>query len=158
MSETKYCPRHSDTETNLRCGKCEELICPRCMVQTPVGARCPECARVRRLPTFEVSRPLLARAIAVGLVLGLVGGLFVGYLTWLLGGFLGLFAVVGLGYVIGELLSLAVNQKRGRALKYVAAGAVIVALSVMSVFTSVMFTPFGLLGAFVSVYVAVNRF
>ena len=100
----------------------------------------------------------MARAIAVGLALGLVGGAFVGYLTWLLGGFLGLFGIVGLGYVIGEVISLVVNQKRGRELKYVAAGSVIVALTVMSVFTPIIYSLLGLLAAFVSVYVAVNRF
>ena len=155
MSEMKYCPRHPKTETNLRCGRCEELICPRCMVHTPVGARCRDCAQIRRLPTFQVSKGLMARAIAVGLVLGVVGGIVVGFLTWLLG-FLGLFALVGLGYLIGEGVSFAVNRKRGRELKYVAAGAVIVALIIN--YPWVLNSLPGLLAGFVAVYVAVKRF
>ena len=157
MSETKYCPRHPNTETNLRCGRCEELICPRCMVHTPVGARCRDCAQVRRLPTFQVSKGLMARAIAVGLALGVVGGIVVGFLI-LLGGFLGLFALVGLGYLVGEGVSVAVNRKRGRELKYIVVGALIVALTIISWFSLVLFTIPGLLAGFVAVYVAVNRF
>jgi hypothetical protein len=51
------CAAHPKTETYLRCGKCEKPICPRCMIQTPVGARCRQCAGLRRLPMFDV-RPL----------------------------------------------------------------------------------------------------
>ncbi|MDA0256830.1 MAG: rhomboid family intramembrane serine protease, partial [Chloroflexi bacterium] len=36
------CERHPETETELRCQRCDTPICPRCMVQTPVGFRCPD--------------------------------------------------------------------------------------------------------------------
>lgn len=39
-----YCARHPKTETLLRCGRCGTPICPRCMVQSGVGIRCPDCA------------------------------------------------------------------------------------------------------------------
>ncbi len=42
--EAVYCARHSKTETLLRCGRCSTPICPRCMVQSGVGIRCPDCA------------------------------------------------------------------------------------------------------------------
>ena len=63
------CALHPDVETNLRCGKCEKPICPRCMVQTPVGARCKECARLYKLPTYTVSKKYYLRAAftAVGM-------------------------------------------------------------------------------------------
>ena len=50
-----FCPRDPDTETNLRCGRCNELICPNCLVQSDVGSRCPDCARVRTPPMFHAS-------------------------------------------------------------------------------------------------------
>ena len=50
------CAAHPDTETGLSCGRCDTPICPRCLVETPVGARCRKCANVRRLPTYSVSR------------------------------------------------------------------------------------------------------
>ena len=41
------CYRHPGRETNVRCSSCERPICPDCMTVTPVGMRCPECARQR---------------------------------------------------------------------------------------------------------------
>jgi membrane associated rhomboid family serine protease len=39
------CYRHPGRETNVACSNCERPICPDCMTPTPVGMRCPECAR-----------------------------------------------------------------------------------------------------------------
>ena len=63
MTQTNYCLRHPKTETNLRCGKCEKYICPECMVQTPVGFRCPDCGKARRVPTYDVTPLFLTRGI-----------------------------------------------------------------------------------------------
>ena len=41
------CYRHPKRETGVRCSNCERPICPDCMTSTPVGMRCPECARQR---------------------------------------------------------------------------------------------------------------
>jgi membrane associated rhomboid family serine protease len=41
------CYRHPGRETGVRCSNCERPICPDCMTSTPVGMRCPECARQR---------------------------------------------------------------------------------------------------------------
>jgi membrane associated rhomboid family serine protease len=41
------CYRHSDRETGVSCSNCGRPICPDCMTTTPVGMRCPECARQR---------------------------------------------------------------------------------------------------------------
>jgi membrane associated rhomboid family serine protease len=49
------CYRHPGRETNVACSSCARPICPDCMTSTPVGMRCPECARdrtqVRRVTT-----------------------------------------------------------------------------------------------------------
>jgi len=45
MAETCY--RHPDRETGVACSSCGRPICPDCMTPTPVGMRCPECARQR---------------------------------------------------------------------------------------------------------------
>ena len=127
------CANHPDVETNLKCGKCGKPICPRCLVQTPVGARCAECSRLQKLPTFNVTRDyyLRAAAVAVGMAfacgaawwaLRVVG---VPYFNFLLS--------AGFGYAISEVLSRVVNRKRGRWLAVIAG--VGVALSfVISVF------------------------
>lgn len=41
------CYRHPGRETNVGCSNCGRPICPDCMTSTPVGMRCPECARQR---------------------------------------------------------------------------------------------------------------
>jgi membrane associated rhomboid family serine protease len=50
------CYRHPNRETNVRCSNCERPICPDCMTVTPVGMRCPECARQRTRVTQGVPR------------------------------------------------------------------------------------------------------
>ncbi len=41
------CYRHPDRETAVSCSNCGKPICPDCMTSTPVGMRCPDCARQR---------------------------------------------------------------------------------------------------------------
>ncbi len=39
------CYRHPGRETGVSCSNCGRPICPDCMTSSPVGMRCPECAR-----------------------------------------------------------------------------------------------------------------
>jgi membrane associated rhomboid family serine protease len=39
------CYRHPGRETGVSCSNCGNPICPDCMTPTPVGMRCPDCAR-----------------------------------------------------------------------------------------------------------------
>jgi membrane associated rhomboid family serine protease len=41
------CYRHPSRETGVSCSSCGRPICPDCMTPTPVGMRCPECAKQR---------------------------------------------------------------------------------------------------------------
>jgi membrane associated rhomboid family serine protease len=41
------CYRHPSRETGVACSSCGRPICPDCMTTTPVGMRCPECAKQR---------------------------------------------------------------------------------------------------------------
>lgn len=41
------CYRHPSRETGVSCANCGRPICPDCMTTTPVGMRCPECAKQR---------------------------------------------------------------------------------------------------------------
>ncbi len=124
MAETEpsYCARHPRVETRLACSKCETLICPQCLVQTLVGARCPDCAQVRGLPTFELDVATYARAVGAGVVLAGVTGVVWGLIFFDLFRlpFLPWVAAIGIGYLIGEGISTSVNRKRGRYLQYIA--------------------------------------
>ena len=125
-AQATHCARHPDTTTRLLCGKCEAPVCPQCMVHSPVGVRCPQCANVRTLPTFEVTAPYMARAVAGRHHRRAQSG---EYLRPCSGRpcstglpFLDTIAIVGLGFVVGEIVSLSVNRKRGSTLKLIAAG------------------------------------
>src|ERR671934_474471 len=72
--EALRCAAHPQVETYLRCGRCETPICPRCLIQTPVGARCRSCARLRRLPIYDVGPRFLLRGAAGGLIAAIAGG------------------------------------------------------------------------------------
>jgi membrane associated rhomboid family serine protease len=39
------CYRHPGRETGVACSNCGRSICPDCMTSSPVGMRCPDCAR-----------------------------------------------------------------------------------------------------------------
>lgn len=62
------CYRHSNRETGVSCSSCGRPICPDCMTPTPVGMRCPECARERtRVRTLRSARtgPTVTQALIV---------------------------------------------------------------------------------------------
>lgn len=130
MNETGpvRCARHPDVETNLRCGKCGTPICPRCMIQTPVGARCPDCAKLTKIPTYQVTTDYYLRAsgaaLGTALVIGVVWGIIQNYLRgffFILGFILG----YGLGIAMSEAISRSVNRKRGIGLAIIGAVGVI---------------------------------
>jgi hypothetical protein len=113
-SGTLRCARHPNTETVLRCGRCETPICPRCLVPTPVGARCPNCAQVKRFSTL-LKPAELARAFGFGLIVSAVGTVVLTFIP-----LLGLFGYAALGFGVGEAVSVGANRKRVRELAPIA--------------------------------------
>lgn len=112
MSE---CTFHRSVETSVRCVECERPICPKDFVPTPVGYKCPDCARplpsARR--TVKPRQLLLAALAAVGV--GVVGGLVLGLLglySWLL--------TLALGVLAGEMARRASGGHRQRSVALVA--------------------------------------
>jgi len=84
-----------------------------------------------------VSASFLARGIGAGIALGLVSGVVISfainvipiafpaqYPLWA--------ALIGMGYVIGEGISISVNRKRGKKLKFVASISTLIAVSIIS--------------------------
>ena len=123
-----FCAAHPNVETGLRCSKCEKPICPRCLVQTPVGARCRECARLRRLPTFDVPPKLFLRAVAGGVGAAFAVGIVWGLLP--MAGFFSFVLAAIAGYVIGQVVSRAANRRRNVWLKVLAVACVLLAFVV----------------------------
>jgi hypothetical protein len=124
------CATHPDVETELSCSRCGKAICPRCMVQTPVGARCRECANVRRIPTYNVSTDLMLRAVGAAVGAGVAIGVawaFFNLVTYFL---YGAIAGLAIGYAIGEIVALSTNRRAGPPLQAIAVGGVALAFAV----------------------------
>lgn len=150
-----FCPRDPDTETNLRCGRCNELICPNCLVQSDVGSRCPDCARVRTPPMFHASGGELGKAAAAGFGTSIVVSFVAGFILNVVGvSFGGVVAVGGAGWLIGEVVYRASGYKRSRALQMVAGLATLLSYLIIT-----LFAPSGaaIIGLIIGTYYAIQR-
>lgn len=115
--ESLRCVNHPDRETYLRCGKCDDPICPKCTVPTPVGSRCRRCAQLRRLPQYEVTPRLAAPALLAGLAVSAVAWYLLSFIP-----FFRIFASVFVGLAVGEAVARAARRRVHTVL---AAGAVV---------------------------------
>ena len=126
MHDTLYCPRDPEMETSLRCGRCGSLICPTCLVQSPVGSRCPSCAAIGRSPMQDTSRGQVVKAIIVGLVVAAIGGPALVGLLLLVdrfprgSAFGALVGFVAIGYLAGEAVRRVVGYKLDKRFQYIA--------------------------------------
>jgi hypothetical protein len=133
----RRCVKHPQTETFIRCSKCDAPVCAECMVTGPVGIRCPGCARGKRTVLFQ-PKPLgalraggfaLAVALGLGWVIRLVP--FIG--------------AAGIGYLIGEVVLRAGGRKRGRLIESIAGGTAALAVLLYTVPWLMIFT-LGIIG------------
>jgi hypothetical protein len=123
------CARHPGRETALRCGKCGVPICTRCVVQTPVGGRCPTCANLRRLPQFDVGLALMSRAVAGGLAASLLGWYLLSYVTYLR-----YFLSILVGAAVGESMSRLARRRTSTILEVAAVAVIAVGLFAVELF------------------------
>jgi len=97
------------------------------MVQTPVGAKCPDCAKLHKLPTYRVSTRYYLMAGGAALGMAIICGAAWGAIEWVIPFFsLNLLLAPGAGFAIGEVVSLSVNHKRGTGLATVGGFALVV--------------------------------
>jgi hypothetical protein len=154
------CARHPKVETRLACGRCETPICPKCMVMTDVGARCPDCAPARKLPQFELGPVMFLRALGASLGAGLALGIAWGVLLPGVSFFM-IFLAIGLGYGIAEAISLATNRRSGTTLQVISVIGVFVAYFAHNLAAGdtliVTNDIYGLLAVLVASITAVNR-
>ena len=136
------------------------------MVYTPVGIKCPECARQPRSALVRLKPDRAARAVAAAFF----GGLAMGLGILILQGF-GLFFALILGWLIGigmgELVLATSGRFRGHTTGYIAVGGALWAYlfpyalyygaDVGEVADSLSRAPFVVLGAGIAVYFAWQR-
>ena len=72
--------------------------------------------------------------------------------------FLDTIAIVGLGFVVGEVVSLSVNRKRGSTLKLIAAGGTVLAYVLIASLGGPYLNLFHLVAGGIGIYSAVSRF
>ena len=108
-----YCDKHPLVETNLGCSKCGNLICPDCLVYTPVGARCLDCALIPEITIFNQSSRISIKYIVSGtlfsLFLGLIWAMI--FVPVLSIPFVPLILPIGIAYLISELLLKLSNHR-----------------------------------------------
>ncbi|MBI5232371.1 MAG: hypothetical protein HY876_09440 [Coriobacteriales bacterium] len=100
------CSFHPNVETELTCGECGRAICPKEMVATPVGYKCPVCARPPRGTRVQLKPKQLAGALGFAAAAGVVGGVLLGAFGF---GFFGLI----LGFMWGGLTAEAAHRGSG---------------------------------------------
>jgi len=127
------------------------------MVQTLVGPRCPNCANLKRLPTYEISPRQYVIAVGVGVGVAAAAG-FVWALIWnaIHFLFLSLLIAAGIGYAIGEVISLSTNRKRGPGLQAIAGISVVVSFAVYYLFVP-WFSFYTIIGLALGILVAIAR-
>ena len=164
------CSRHKDVSSSLLCSRCGDRICPKCMTVSPVGYRCPDCSKLIKIPTYDLSKKLLVKVLVIAIFCGLlIGGvLFVfalalrastlpAYLNYYL--FMASIAISG--FFIGETVSLTSNRRRGRTLKYISSIGVLTSIGFLlatNVIGIGIFTNFNMLIALaIALYLASIR-
>jgi MFS family permease len=167
------CLRHPEVASNLRCGRCGDLICPQCMVQSPVGARCPECSSIGEAPIFRSTSMEMARTIGLA-VIGAIGfGIAFALLAWVLwqlpfnfkiGSVAVGMVIAATGMPIGEFIRRAGKYKLDKRLRIVAALTVMSSWIVGQVVANFLNLPITLftniiavIGLGIGVYIAMNR-
>ncbi len=166
VSGQATCYRHPNRETSISCSSCARPLCTDCMVYTPVGIKCPDCARLPRSARAQIKPNKLARAIAAAAI----GGLMIGWVLAFLQS-MGLFFALILGYLVGLAMSALVLWAAGRyrgveTARAAAFGAIWAYLSPYIIFfgldlgsvaDSLASAPFVVLGAALAAYIAYRR-
>lgn len=149
------CPRDPGVETALRCSRCDTPICPKCLIQSPVGARCRDCARIVKSPIYTLDNASMARAAVAslvgGVVMGLIWGLVLLPFTF---GFLSIFLGAGLGYAFTRALEFATGRKRGPVVIAFAMAGIGVAWGMTLIFIPLRVALYGLVAAGIAAYFA----
>ena len=107
--EEMQCYYHPGVATSLSCANCGKPICPKDLIETPVGAKCKECGTPSKKMRGVAKPSQYAMAAVYGLAAAIVGGLIAGELTYLLQ--VGFIISLALGYLIGEAVSRGAHRR-----------------------------------------------
>ena len=121
MTDTLYCENHPDTETMLRCNRCEKPICSKCAILTDTGYRCKSCVRGQQ-KAFETAETVdYPIAFVVAAILSFIGGLIAPRLSF----FVILLAPIA-GTIIAEAVRFSIRRRRSKNLFITAAAGALI--------------------------------
>lgn len=123
-----FCVNHPQTETYLRCNKCNRPVCIKCVTRTPVGYRCKECLGEQRAGYYTATPIDHVLAAVLGVFLGAVAAFVMtlfnlGFFGIIIAIFAGPFA----GGVISEVIRRVTGKRRGRYMALTACIAIVLA-------------------------------
>ncbi len=129
IEEARVCYRHPETETGLRCTRCERYICAKCAKRTPVGYICPECQRSQEDRYFNGGDADYILASVVSLPLAVIANF--AFILLSFGFFFGwMIALLGAPFVAGfisEAVRRVVQKRRSRYLPHIVIACMIIA-------------------------------
>lgn len=119
-----FCVYHPQTETLLRCNKCGQPVCLKCVERTPVGYRCKVCLNVQRAGYYTATPLDYALVVFISaLTSGMAGALA----AWLGGLWLiMIFYAPAVATAIAEIIRRAIGKRRGKYIALVACAVFIV--------------------------------
>lgn len=150
-----YCYRHPQTQTGLRCNRCNRPICPKCARRTPVGFRCPDCIREQEEKYYSGGNLDYVIAVAIALPLSLLAAALFTFVLNRFGFFtiiIGLFVAPAVAGFIAEAVRWGVGRRRSRYLSRVVAGCVILGTAPFLLFLLLAGSFFGLLAPGIFVF------
>ena len=161
---SKSCYKHKSQTTNLSCATCEIGVCIKCVIHTPTGIKCKNCANLKRIPTYEVSPVFFLRgivSISITLILFMIRLYFL--LLYIHSGlFIVLLSIIILGFLIGQILSFSVNHKRGKPLKLLSGISFSIGIVLILILSNFqLINLFSILGAgsiIIGAYLSVEKF
>jgi hypothetical protein len=136
-SAVLYCANHPDTETLLRCNRCEKPICLKCAVLTDVGYRCKECIRgvqssyFNAIPTDNIVG--FGVAFVVTAIASPIAGFIFGFVPFFFGIIIAFAIGSGAGGTLAQIIRTAVGRRRGRYLRYFTLTGIILGVLIGSV-------------------------
>jgi uncharacterized protein YjeT (DUF2065 family) len=120
QEENVYCKRHPTEKTSISCAACGDPICPLCLVSTPVGMKCPNCAKSANsaLTSISTGKLILAGIFAIfaGFVASIIGS--IGFFVLLIG--------IPFGYFVGNTIMRIVGMKYGWKLEVITVAGIII--------------------------------
>ena len=125
------------------------------MVHGHVGVRCLDCGKAITLPTYQVSRLYLVRAVVAAVAVGVAAG-FVYVRVFSTVSWLGVIVLVGIGYLVAEAATAAADRKRGRIMQYATVVGILACVVIILLFAQ-GFSVWTLLGAVIAIVVGTSR-